>query len=58
MMQQSPKAPTSDSNSATTGRHHQDGPQKIGVGCLIKVYATPAGQHGKHARTEPTAVAS
>lgn len=51
-MEQSPKAPTSDSNSATTGRHHQDGPSKVDVACMIKVWPAPAGGAGRHARRD------
>lgn len=52
------QSPTDSKTSATGGHHWQDGPDKIGVGCFIKVRPTRADEQGKHAHVEsPTASA-
>ncbi len=50
----------STSRDRSEGRHHQDGPDKVGVGCFItKIRHTPPGELGVHARLdEPQQVAS
>jgi hypothetical protein len=57
-VKQQEQGPTPDRDDATTGRHYQDGKDKVGVGCLIKVWPAPADQPGKHAINTPSAVAS
>jgi hypothetical protein len=50
---------TPDNASTAEGKHHQDGPDKVGVGCLItRIRHTPPGDLGIHARLDEQPVAS
>lgn len=56
-MQQTHLPTTAGIPATTEGKHHY-GPGMVGIGCLKKVYPTPPGDLGGHAKADALQAAS